>query len=180
MRRFAIALLLIPIALAAVAIASPAAPNAEPAPPTTPPSSDARSAPPETAPAPEPARSEIRCATALQLFAAVEDAWFRSDAERLAALVDTASVHIAVKPGAPPAAAVTRSAAAFLFHDQLRLVKTQAFQMTRVSVGKGSGAASARWIADWGGRQGVRTVEVSFVAAPSGGRWLLTEVRAKD
>lgn len=129
---------------------------------------------------PEPARVEIRCVTPLQLFSAIEDAWFRSDSDRLSALVDTASVHIAVKPGAPPTTAMTRSAAAFLFQDQLRLVKTQSFVVTRVNVGKTTGTAIARWTADWGGRQGVRTVDVSFIAAPSGGRWLLTEVRARD
>lgn len=124
--------------------------------------------------------NETRCVTPLQLFARVETAWFTSDSEGLSSLVDTTSVTIAVKPGAPPTAAMTRSAAAFLFQDQLRLVKTQLFQVTRMSVGKTSGTAVARWVADWGGRQGVRDVEVNLVATPSGGRWLLTEVRAKD
>ncbi|HEX7077269.1 MAG TPA: hypothetical protein VF363_02475 [Candidatus Eisenbacteria bacterium] len=124
--------------------------------------------------------TETRCVTPLQLFARVETAWFTSDSEGLSGLADTTSVTIAVKPGAPPAAAMTRSAAAFLFQDQLRLVKTQSFQVTRVSVGRSSATAVARWVADWGGRQGVRDVEVNLVATPSGGRWLLTEVRAKD
>src|SRR5262245_33080288 len=73
-------------------------------------------------------RPECRPPSALWLFAAVEEAWGASDAERLAALVDTATVRIALKPGTPPTAAVTRSAAAFLFQDQLRLVKTQQFR----------------------------------------------------
>lgn len=137
-------------------------------------------APPAPAVPAVPAPVEVRCVTPVQLFAAVEDAWFRTDADRLAALVDTASVHIAVKPGAPPAAAMTRGAAAFLFQDQLRLVRTQSFQIVRVNVGRQSGTAIARWTADWGGRQGVRTVDVSLVAAPVVGRWLLTEVRVRD
>lgn len=165
MRRFAIALLVTSVAVVTDTTVAPIV-SAQPSP-----SDETR---------PESARLEIRCATALQLFSAVEDAWFRSDTDRLAALVDTASVHIAVKPGAMPTNALTRSAAAFLFQDQLRLVQTQAFQVTRVNVGKTTATAVARWIADWGGRQGVRTVEVSFLATPSGGRWLLTEVRAKD
>src|SRR5439155_821919 len=80
--------------------------------------------------APEP-RPELGPPTALRLFADVEDAWATSDAERLASLVDTSAVRIAVKPGAPLTAALTRVAAAFLLQDQLRLVRTQGFQMTR-------------------------------------------------
>src|SRR5439155_1223197 len=76
-------------------------------------------------------RPELGPPTALRLFADVEDAWATSDAERLASLVDTSAVRIAVKPGAPLTAALTRVAAAFLLQDQLRLVRTQGFQMTR-------------------------------------------------
>ena len=117
----------------------------------------------------------------LHLFASLEEAWLASDAEQLASLVDTTSVRIGLKPGVPPATAVTRSAAAFLFQDQLRLVKTQGFHVVRLEVSKkGPAKAVASWDADWGGRQGVRTLEVKLTAVPSAGRWLLTEVRADD
>jgi hypothetical protein len=119
--------------------------------------------------------------TALQLFAEIEAAWSVSNAERLASMVDTTVVRIGLKPGAPPASAVTRNAAAFLFRDQLRLVETRAFRFVRVEVGsKGTARATARWTGDWGGRQGVRDVEVVFNAVANGGRWSLTEVRAND
>jgi hypothetical protein len=119
-------------------------------------------------------------ATPTALFAAVEEAWLKSDAEALASLVDTATVRIALKPGAPPTAAVTRNAAAFLFHDQLRLVETRGFQIKRLTVTKKGAAAAAAWVGDWGGRRGVREVEVVMDAAARAGRWLLTEVHAKD
>jgi hypothetical protein len=112
--------------------------------------------------APEP------CATAICLFAAVEDSWAASDADRLASMVDTTSVRIGIKPGTPLATAATRVAVAFLLQDQLRLVHTQSCR------------ASALWTGDWGGRQGTRTVRVALSARPQGGRWLLTGIRAED
>jgi hypothetical protein len=120
--------------------------------------------------------------TAVQLFASVEAAWARGDAERLAALVDTTVVRIGLKPGAPPASAVTRNAATFLFHDQFRLVDTRSFRVVKVevSLSKKTARAVARWTGDWGGRQGLRDVEVEVTAAESGTRWRLTEVRAND
>jgi hypothetical protein len=75
---------------------------------------------------------------------------------------------------------MTRSAAAFLFQDQLRLVSTQSFQVLRLNVGGSSAAATARWWGDWGGRQGVRRLTVNLSAAPVSGRWWLREVRVKD
>jgi hypothetical protein len=132
-------------------------------------------------PAPAESRAEPRPTSALWLFAAVEEAWVASDAERLAALVDTSSVRIAVKPGTPPAAALTRGAAAFLFQDQLRLVKTREFRIRRLErPKKGPTRATAVWTGDWGGRLGVRDVRISLTAAPVAGRWVLTEVRASD
>ena len=118
----------------------------------------------------------------VRLFAAVEEAWLGSDAERLASMVDTAVVRIALKPGTPPTSAVTRSAAAFLFQDQLRLVKTSAFQLIRIDVNKkaGKALATAEWTGDWGGRQGSRIVKVALTASGAGNRWVLTEVRAND
>jgi hypothetical protein len=119
--------------------------------------------------------------TAIQLFAAVEVAWAASDAERLASLVDTTVVRIGLKRGAPTTAALTRSAAVFLFSDPLRLVETRAFRIVRLEVGrKGTARAVARWSGDWGGSQGARDVEVEFAASSAGGPWRLTEVRAKD
>jgi hypothetical protein len=115
------------------------------------------------------------------LFASIEAAWSALDSDRLASMVDTTVVRIGLKLGAPPASAVTRNAAAFLFRDQLRLVETRSFRFVRVDVGsKGTARAVARWAGDWGGRQGVRDVEVEFNAALAGGRWRLTEVRAND
>lgn len=121
----------------------------------------------------------LRNATAVQLFAAAEEAWATGDAEGLAALVDTTRVRIGLKPGATPTAAMTRSAAAFLFQDQLRLVTTQTFQLIRVNVGNGSASATARWWGDWGGREGVRRLTVTLSAASISGRWCLREVRVK-
>ena len=119
----------------------------------------------------------------LKLFAAVEDAWVASDAERLADMVDTTVVRITLEPGTPPTSAITRNAALFLFRDQLRLVKTKSFRVTRLEVAqksKQTATAAATWSADWGGRRGVRDLKVLFVAAPVGNRWVLTEVRAND
>ena len=119
----------------------------------------------------------------LKLFAAVEDAWIASDAERLADMVDTTVVRITLEPGTPPTSAVTHSAALFLFRDQLRLVKTMSFRVTRLEISqkaKPTATATATWTADWGGRRGVRDLKMVFVAAPVGSRWVLTEVRAND
>jgi len=113
----------------------------------------------------------------------VEDAWVASDAERLADMVDTTVVRITLEPGTPPTSAITRNAALFLFRDQLRLVKTKSFRVTRLEVAqksKPTATAAATWSADWGGRRGVRDLKVLFVAAPVGNRWVLTEVRAND
>lgn len=119
--------------------------------------------------------------SAIHLFASVEEAWAASDAERLAGLVDTTVVRIAVKPGSSPTSAVTRTAAAFLFQDQLRLVQSRSFSVVRVEVSKkGNARAEAEWWGDWGGRQGLRNVKVILAAGKSGNRWLLTEVRAND
>jgi len=119
----------------------------------------------------------------LKLFAAVEDAWIASDAERLADMVDTTVVRITLDPGTPPTSAITRNAALFLFRDQLRLVKTRSFRVTRLEIAqkaKPAATATALWSGDWGGRRGVRDLKVAFVAVPVGSRWVLTEVRAND
>ena len=117
----------------------------------------------------------------LRLLASVEEAWVAGDAERLASLVDTTSVRIGLKPGVSPTAAVTRNSAVFLFQDQLRLVKTWDFHVVRLEVPKKEPArAVASWGADWGGRQGKRTLEVKLTLVAVGGRWLLTEVRVDD
>lgn len=141
------------------------------APPT--PISPQEAAPPVAAPAPP--------ATALRLFTAVETAWAASDAEGLASLVDTTVVRIAVKPGAPPTSALNRVSAAFLFQDPMRLVRTREFRVVRVDVSdKGSARATARWVGDWGGRQGIKQVRVTLTAGLRAGAWLLTEVRTSD
>lgn len=119
--------------------------------------------------------------SAIRLFAHVEEAWSAGSADRLAELVDTTVVRIALKPGSPLTSAVTRSAAAFLFQDQLRLVSTVSFRIVQVEISKkGKARATAEWTGDWGGRQGAREVKVDLAAAISGNRWLLTEVRAND
>jgi hypothetical protein len=119
--------------------------------------------------------------SAILLFAHVEEAWGKASADRLAELVDTTVVRIALKPGSPPTSAVTRNAAAFLFQDQLRLVSTVSFRIVQVEISKkGKARATAEWTGDWGGRQGTRDVKVDLAAAISGNRWLLTEVRAND
>jgi hypothetical protein len=133
--------------------------------------------------APEtPPPAEAGASTAIRLFADVETGWAASDAEQLASLVDTTAVRIAVKPGAPLTAALTRVAAAFLLQDQLRLVRTQGFQMTRFDCDKKRRLcrATAVWTGDWGGRQGKRAVRVTLTARPRANRWLLTEIRAED
>jgi hypothetical protein len=133
-------------------------------------------------PAAAEARAEAGAATPIRLFADVEEVWAASDAERLASFVDTTGVRIAVKPGAPLTAALTRVAAAFLLQDQLRLVRTQGFQITRFDCDKKRRLcrATAVWTGDWGGRQGTRAVRVTLVARPRANRWLLTEIRAED
>ena len=95
------------------------------------------------------------------------------------ALIDTTTVRIALKPGAPLTYAVTRVAATFLLQDQLRLVHTRRFQMVRFDWDKKRDLcrALAVWNGDWGGRQGPRMVRVSFTARPTAGGWLLTEIR---
>ena len=134
--------------------------------------------PPPTAPLPPSDQGE---SSAIHLYAGVEEAWAASDAERLAGLVDTTVVRIALKPGSSPTSAVTRTAAAFLFQDQLRLVSSRSFRIVRVdATKKGKATAEAEWLGDWGGRQGVRQVKVVLAAEKSGNRWLLTEVRAND
>lgn len=118
-------------------------------------------------------------ATPVRLFAAVEEAWIAGNAEAFAALVDTTAVRIALKPGATPTAAPTRSAAAFLFQDQLRLVTSQTFQIRKIVVSKSTASAEGLWTGSWGGGAGVREVKVTLTGAASGGRWLLREVRAR-
>ncbi len=138
----------------------------------------------DEAPTPEvPPPSRNAEDSPLRLFAAVEEAWLASDADRLAGLVDTTTVRITLEPGSPPTSAITHNAALFLFRDQLRLVKTLSFQVTRLEVGrktKPAATATALWSADWGGRRGVRDLKVTLAAAPAGNRWVLTEVRAND
>ena len=124
---------------------------------------------------PEPSKS-----TPAALFASVEEAWLKADGERFASLVDTTAFRIALKPGEAPTAAVTRTAAAFLFQDQVRLTTTKAFWVMRFHQTKKGVSAVASWSADWGGSRGERDVEVTLTAVRRSGRWLLSEVRAKD
>jgi hypothetical protein len=170
--------ILLALLCAAVLAASPGvAPSAaaDPAPPAV-------GAPAET-PTPPPVRV-IRVApqpTAVRLFASAEEAWSASDAGRLASLVDTTRVRIALKPDAPPTTALTRGAATFLFEDPMRLVSTKEFRILRVEVSdKGTARAQALWVGDWGGRLGVRRVRVLLTAGLDPSGWLLTEVRASD
>ena len=138
---------------------------------------------PETPPAPPPEiRSEPGPVTAIRLFSIIEEAWAASDTERLASLVDTTVVRIAVKPGAPLTSAITRVAAAFLLQDQLRLVRTQAFQVRQFNCDQKRRLcrATAIWTGDWGGRQGKRAVRVTLIARPTANGWLITEIRADD
>ena len=127
----------------------------------------------------EPAPESLKN-TPAALFAAVEDAWIKGDGDRFASLVDTTEVRIALKPGETPTAAVTRTAASFLFQDQIRLVTTKEFRIVRFQPSKRGATAVAAWNGDWGGRRGVRQVEVTLTAARRAGRWLLIEVRTKD
>ncbi len=129
-----------------------------------------------------PEKGHEESATAIRLFASVEEAWARSDAERLTSLIDTTAVRIALKPGAPLTSALTRVAAAFLLQDQLRLVHTRGFRMIRFECDKKRELcrAIAVWTGDWGGRQGNRAVRVTLTARPTTSRWLLTEIRAED
>jgi len=165
-------MLLLSLALA-VLLCAPASAlaQAEPVPPP---------ARPDTPPATFVPLPAGMAGTALQLFAAAEAAWTVSDGERLASLVDTTHVLIGLKPDAPPATAATRVAAAFLFADQMRLVKTREFRVVRIDAPeKGPARATAHWIGDWGGRQGVRRIHVELRGVPTSGGWLLTEVRAR-
>lgn len=161
MRWFPVALVL--LLTAGVSSADEPAPATPPAPTTTP-----------------AAAAESPTDTPAALFAAVEAAWIHADGDRFASLVDTTEVRIALKPGEPPTAAVTRTAAAFLFQDQIRLVKTKEFRVVRFNPSKRGVTAIAAWNADWGGRRGQRDVEVTLIGARRGGRWLLLEVRTKD
>ena len=167
-----LALLCAAVLSAAPGAATPAA--ADPAPPAPPPSE---------MPAPPPVRA-VRVApqpTPVRLFASAEEAWSATDAERLASLVDTTRVRIALKPDAPPTTALTRGAATFLFEDPMRLVRTKEFRILRVEVSdKGTARAQALWVGDWGGRLGVRRVRVLLTAGLDASGWLLTEVRASD
>jgi hypothetical protein len=138
---------------------------------------------PDTPPAPAPeARANSGSATAIRLFSIVEEAWAASDIEQLTSLVDTTVVRIAVKPGAPLTSALTRVAAAFLLQDQLRLVRTQAFEVRRFNCDQKRRLcrATAIWTGDWGGRQGKREVRVTLTAKPASNGWLITEIRAED
>jgi hypothetical protein len=164
--------LLVAIVLAAVVVSSTSVRSAAADPP--PPTPDITSSV-----TPVPA-GPLRSDSPVWVFAAVEDAWMAGDTDRLAALVDTATVRVALKPGTPPTSAMTRSAVAFLFRDQLRLVKTTSFQIVKLDVKKGRAQALALWSGDWGGRQGAREVEVGMVAVLHGNRWELSEVRAND
>lgn len=165
------------LALLCAAVLGAATASAEPAPPSGPPPAG------PAAPEPPPAFS-LKVApqpTPVRLFAAVEEAWASSDGERLASFVDTTQVRIALKPDAPPTTALTRGAAAFLFKDQMRMVGTREFRVLRVEVSeKGAARAQARWLGDWGGRQGVKRVRVLLTAGMSPSGWLLTEVRTSD
>jgi hypothetical protein len=122
-------------------------------------------------------------ATPAQLVATLEKAWMAGDANAIASLCDSATVRIALKPGAPPAAAPTLNAAAFLIHDQLDLVASREFRILRLETDekKGTAKAWASWHGSWGGGKGARDVEVMLAARSTGdGAWLLTEIRAND
>ncbi len=170
-----------PLVLACLACLVSSAAAAGPPAGRAPAQSEAPAPPPGTPAASEPP-AESRLSSAIGLFAGVEEAWAASDAERLASLLDTTAVRITIKPGAPPTTALTRVAAAFLLQDQLRLVHTREFQVTRMECEKKRRVcrAFARWTGDWGGRQGTRAVRVMLVAQGNANRWLLTEIRAED
>ncbi|HEY7728140.1 MAG TPA: hypothetical protein VID50_06765 [Candidatus Eisenbacteria bacterium] len=168
-------MILLALVYAAFLEAAPASAG-ETAPPPGPPPAAANPAPPAGA-----ARAVAPQPTAVRLFAAVEEAWSVSDADRLASLVDTTSVRIALKPDAPPTTAITRAAAAFLFRDPMRLVGTREFRVVRVEISeKGLARAQARWLGDWGGQRGMRRVRVHLTAGAGPSGWLLTEVRTAD
>ncbi len=120
--------------------------------------------------------------SAIRLFAGVEEAWGMPDIDRLASLLDTTAVRISIKPGVPLTSALTRVAAAFLLKDQLSLVRTEEFRLTRFDCDKKRDVcrAIAIWTGDWGGRQGRRAVRVTLTARGRAKRWLLTEIRAED
>jgi len=122
-------------------------------------------------------------ATPAQLMAALERAWTAGDTNAIASLCDSATVRIALKPGAPPAAAPTLNAVAFLIHDQLDLVVSRQFRVVRLDTNekKGTAKAWASWHGTWGGGKGARDIEVVLAArATADGAWLLTEIRAND
>jgi len=130
---------------------------------------------PSVSPAPQ--------ATPAQLMAALERAWTAGDTNAIASLCDSATVRIALKPGAPPAAAPTLNAVAFLIHDQLDLVVSRQFRVVRLDTNekKQTAKAWASWHGSWGGGKGARDIEVVLTArAIADGGWLLTEIRAND
>ena len=132
---------------------------------------------------PAPTVSPSPQATPAQLMAALEKAWMAGDTNVIASLCDSASVRIALKPGAPPAAAPTLNAVAFLIHDQLDLVVSREFRVVRLESDekKGTAKAWASWHGSWGGGKGARDVQVMLAARSIGnGAWLLTEIRAND
>lgn len=122
-------------------------------------------------------------ATPAQLVSALEKAWAAGDAGAIASLCDSAVVRVALKPGAPPAAAPTLAALAFLVHDQLALVVTHRFQIVRLDTDlkRRTAGATARWRGVFGGAPRAREVEVRVTARSTGDNaWLLTEIRAND
>ena len=132
---------------------------------------------------PAPSVSPSPQATPAQLVAALEKAWKAGDTNVIASLCDSATVRIALKPGAPPAAAPTLNAVAFLIHDQLDLVVSREFRILRLETDskKGTAKAWATWHGSWGGGKGARDIEVVLAArAVADGAWLLTEIRAND
>ncbi len=137
---------------------------------------------PALAPHASYAASQEPAPTPFRLFANVEEAWGQSDAERLTSLLDTTTVRIALKPGAPLTFAVTRVAASFLLNDQLRLVHTRRFQIVWFDCDRRQDLCRARavWTGEWGGKQGPRAMRVAFTARSTRGGWLLTEIRAED
>jgi hypothetical protein len=132
---------------------------------------------------PSPSISPSPQVTPAQLKAALEKAWMAGDTNAIASLCDSATVRIALKPGAPPAAAPTLNAVAFLIHDQLDLVVSREFRIIRLETDskKGTAKAWASWHGSWGGGKGAREIEVVLSARSAAeGAWLLTEIRAND
>jgi hypothetical protein len=122
-------------------------------------------------------------ATPAQLVSALERAWAAGDAGAIASLCDSAVARVALKPGAPPAAAPTLAALAFLVHDQLAVVVTHRFQIVRLDTDpkRRTANATARWRGIFGGAPRAREVEVRVTARAVGDNaWLLTEIRAND